>query len=216
MLIKCQIFIVCHTPGAFLQFSKKNLNYSTALSNKQTQASCLLHFLLELINFYLQFHLKSSNSNIIKYLNLKKIHGRNMMSMQMLTICGLALHKPIKTIYKSSLEIGIFSVDWKKTKSYYRPISLLSISRTVFEWLIYSKMFEFFMGNNLISQYLSRFKPEDSCVNKLLSITYYIYKSFDVDVKVKTVFQRYSIKCGIMVKFSSWNNLVFLGVFLDC
>ena len=81
------------------------------LSNKQTQASCLLHFLLELINFYLQFHLKSSNSNIIKHLNLKKIHGRNMMSMQMLTIYGLALHKPIKTIYKSSLEIGIFSVD---------------------------------------------------------------------------------------------------------
>ena len=28
-------------------------------------------------------------------------------------------------------------------------------------------MFEFFMRNNLISQYLSRFKPEDSCVNKL-------------------------------------------------
>ena len=79
------------------------------------QTSCLLQFLLKLINLYLQFHLKSSNSKIIKNLNPNKIHGRNMISMQMLTICGLALYKPIYVIYKSSFENRIFSVDWKKT-----------------------------------------------------------------------------------------------------
>ena len=40
-------------------------------------------------------------------------------------------------------------------------------------------MFEFFTKNDLISHNQSRFKPADSCINKLLLITHKIYKSFD-------------------------------------
>ena len=40
-------------------------------------------------------------------------------------------------------------------------------------------MYEFFTENNLISPNQSGFKPGDSCINQLLSITHEIYKSFD-------------------------------------
>ena len=49
-------------------------------------------------------------------------------------------------------------------------------------------MFEFFTENNLISDNQSGFKPGDSCVNQLLSITHEIYQSFDDNLEVRAVF----------------------------
>ena len=46
-------------------------------------------------------------------------------------------------------------------------------------------MFEFFTENNLISVSKSGFKPGYSCINKLLSITYEIYQSFDDNLEVR-------------------------------
>ena len=49
-------------------------------------------------------------------------------------------------------------------------------------------MFRFFLENKLIKPHLSGFKPGDSCVNQLWSITHEIYKSFDDGVAVRSVF----------------------------
>ena len=49
-------------------------------------------------------------------------------------------------------------------------------------------MFSFFTDNGLISQNQSGFKPGDSCINQLLSITHEIYKSFDDGWEVRGVF----------------------------
>ena len=49
-------------------------------------------------------------------------------------------------------------------------------------------MFNFFIANKLISSNQSGFKPGDSCINQLLSITHEIYKSFDVGLEVRSVF----------------------------
>ena len=49
-------------------------------------------------------------------------------------------------------------------------------------------MFKFFTSNNLISPNQSEFKPGDSCINQLLSITHEIYKSFDDGLEVRDVF----------------------------
>ena len=49
-------------------------------------------------------------------------------------------------------------------------------------------MFEFFIENDLISQHQSGFKPGDSCINQLLSITHEIYQSFDEGFDVRSVF----------------------------
>ena len=40
-------------------------------------------------------------------------------------------------------------------------------------------MLGFFLDKGLISANQSGFKPGDSCINQLLSITHNIYKSFD-------------------------------------
>ena len=49
-------------------------------------------------------------------------------------------------------------------------------------------MFEFFTENNLISDNQSGFKPGDSCVNQLLSITHETYRLFDDNLEVRAVF----------------------------
>ena len=49
-------------------------------------------------------------------------------------------------------------------------------------------MFKFFIKSDLILSYQSGFKPGDSFINQLLSITFDIYKSFDCGYKVRGVF----------------------------
>ena len=49
-------------------------------------------------------------------------------------------------------------------------------------------MYEYFIENELISPSQSGFKPGDSCINQLLSITHDIYQSFDNGFEVRGVF----------------------------
>ena len=49
-------------------------------------------------------------------------------------------------------------------------------------------MLKFFTSNDLISPNQSGFKPGDSFINQLLSITHKIYKSFDDGLEVRGVF----------------------------
>ena len=49
-------------------------------------------------------------------------------------------------------------------------------------------MFYFFIENDLISQNQTGFKLGDSCIKQLLSITNEIYKSFDDEWEVKSIF----------------------------
>ena len=65
---------------------------------------------------------------------------------------------------------------------------MLPICGNIFARLIYSSLFEFFIDNELISSNQSDFKPGDSCINQLLSITHEIYKSFDDGYEVRGVF----------------------------
>ena len=70
----------------------------------------------------------------------------------------------------------------------YRPVSLLLICAKIFERIIYSRIFEYFIENNLITENQSAFKPRDSCINQLLSIKHDIYESLDDGFEVKGVF----------------------------
>ena len=65
---------------------------------------------------------------------------------------------------------------------------MLPICRKIFERLIFSKMFRFFLEKKLIIPHQSGFKPVDSCIIQLLSITHEIYKSFDDGFEVRSVF----------------------------
>ena len=65
---------------------------------------------------------------------------------------------------------------------------LLPICGKIFERLIQNSLSEFFIANELISSNQSGFKPGNSCINQLLSVTHEIYKSFDDGCKVRGVF----------------------------
>ena len=49
-------------------------------------------------------------------------------------------------------------------------------------------MLKYFLDNNLISLKQSAFRPGDSCINQLLSITHDIFTSFDNSLEVRVVF----------------------------
>ena len=70
----------------------------------------------------------------------------------------------------------------------YLTISLLPICGTIFERLIFNELFNFLLGNNLISPNRSEFKPGDSCINQLLSITHEIYSSFKEGLEVRKIY----------------------------
>ena len=69
-----------------------------------------------------------------------------------------------------------------------RPVWLLLICQKIFERLIFNELFNFLLENNLIFSNQSGFKPGDSCINQLVSITHEICNSFDEGLKVRSVF----------------------------
>ena len=73
---------------------------------------------------------------------------------------------------------NIVPVHKRSDKQNYHPVSLFPICIKFFDWFIFNEMFTFFISNNLISLNQLNFRPGDSCINQLISITHKIYKSF--------------------------------------
>ena len=110
----------------------------------------------------------------------------------MIKTCGNSILFPLKLIFKSMINEGVFPEDWKKSKvvpihkkesknviKIYRPISLLPIFSKVFEGLVFNALFNFFLQIKLFTPCQSGFIPDDSCVSQLQLITHEIYKNFD-------------------------------------
>ena len=133
--------------------------------------------------------------------NPNKAQDHDNISIRMLKICGSTIYRPLEIIFKEALSTGLFPSEWKKGNivpiykkgdkqvlKNYRPVSLLPICGKVFERLFFNEMFSFLLENNLVSPNQSGFKPGDSCINQLLSITHEIFQSFDEGFEVRSVF----------------------------
>ena len=144
---------------------------------------------------------KDDIKRIICKLDSNKAHGHDMISIRMLKVSGDAIIEPLFKIFKNCLKCGIFPDDWKKGNivpifkkgdkqniKNYRPVSLLPICSKIFERIIYDNMLKYFLDNNLITPKQSGFRPGDSCINQLLSITHDIFTSFDNGLEVRGVF----------------------------
>ena len=68
------------------------------------------------------------------------------------------------------------------------PVSLLPICSKIFERLICNSMQKHISDNNLLSPNQSGFCTGDPCINQLLSITYYIFHSFDEGMETRAIF----------------------------
>ena len=156
---------------------------------------------------------------IIQNVDPNKAHGCNKINLRMIKICGKSICKPLQLIFSQCIDTSSFPLEWKKANvvpvhkkgdkqclKNYQPGSLLPICEKIFERLIFNEMFRFLIENNLTSTNQSGFKPGDSCINQLLSITHEIYKSFDNGFEVRGVFlisQKHLIKFGARVLSSN-------------
>ncbi len=110
----------------------------------------------------------------------------------MIKLGDAALVIPLKIIFKNCLRRGVFPEIWKfanvvpvhkknekNVKGNYRPISLLPIFGKVLEKLMYDTLYSHLVTNELLNPNQSGFRPGDSTVNQLISITHTIFKAFD-------------------------------------
>ena len=124
-----------------------------------------------------------------------------MTSICTIKLCGSSIYKPLQIIFKSCLNQGIFPAEWTeanvlsvhKKGDYqcikdYRLVSLLPVFSKIFERLIYNTMSKSFLDNSLFSSNQPGFKPGDSCINQLITITHDIFKGFDDRLEKRGVF----------------------------
>ena len=97
--------------------------------------------------------------NILQSLNPHKTHGHDMISIQMLKICGVSICKLLGIVHKARIEKGKFPSEWKKANTV--PVhksgdkELFNITSTylreILEHLLYNTILKFFIENDLIS-----------------------------------------------------------------
>ena len=121
----------------------------------------------------------------------------------MLKLSSPSIIKPLSIIFQNCLKSSTFPDDWKKGNivpvhkknsnqlvNNYRPVSLLPICSKIFGKVIFDGIFNFRIQSNLLNSCQSNFRPNDSCINQLISITHNIYRAFDANpsLEVRGVF----------------------------
>ena len=93
-------------------------------------------------------------------------------------------------IWKRSNIIPVHKRNDKQLVKNYRPISLLPIFGKIFEKIIFDRLYNFLLQDELLNPNQSDFRPSDSCVNQLIAITHEIFEAFDCNpsLEVKSVF----------------------------
>ena len=140
---------------------------------------------------------------IIRALNINKAHGHDDISIRMIRICDKSLIKPLMLIFKKSIRsscypdfrkksniIPVHKKNDKRLVNNYSPISLLPVFGKNFEKIIFNRIYNHLLKENLLNPNQSGFRPSDSCINQLLAITHEIFKAFDCNppLEVRSVF----------------------------
>ena len=107
---------------------------------------------------------RSKVLSLIGYLDSKKAHRCDALSISMLKICDLAIVEPLSLIYEKCLESGKYSSLWKKAnilpihkkescqlKKNYHLISMLIICAKLFEKLIFDEIYDHLVKNDLLT-----------------------------------------------------------------
>ena len=124
---------------------------------------------------------------IIRSLNPNKARGWDKISVRMIKLSDTALVAPLKMIFKNYLRCVVFLQLWKHANvvpvhkkneknlnGNYRPISLLPIFGKILEKLIYDSLYSHLVSSEVLNSNESGFRPCDSTVNQLFSITHNI------------------------------------------
>ena len=134
-------------------------------------------------------------------LDINKASGPDNISNLILKNTATSLAEPLTKIFNISLQSSTFPDNWKlahlsaipktshpKSKTNFRPISLLSCMSKVMERIIFNEMYKYFMDNHLLITENSGFKKGDGTVNQLIHIVHNIHKGLDHKRDVCMVF----------------------------
>ena len=123
--------------------------------------------------------------SLLRRIDTNKSSGPDGIGNWVLKHCAKLLSFPYSNLFNKSLETGIFPNQWKQAnvcpvfkkdnksdKTNYRPISLLSSSSKLLEQIVYKRLYEYLMDNNLLIQHNYGFKRNDSTENQLLKIVH--------------------------------------------
>ena len=130
-----------------------------------------------------------------------KAGGFDEISVRMLQLCTTEVATPLQIIFQKCIDTGLFPDSWKyanvqpvhkknnrQTKSNYRPISLLPICGKLLEKIVFDHVYSYLNSNDLLSKNQSGFRPGDSTVYQLISITSIIYESFEKYDETRAIF----------------------------
>ena len=139
--------------------------------------------------------------NIINKMNPKKGGGHDGISITMLQLCASEIAVPLQIIFQNCIQTGMFPDLWKyaniqpvhkkanrQINSNYRPISLLPICGKILEKIVFDRVYSYLEYNGLLSKNQSGFRPGDSTIYQLISITSKIYESFEEYDETRAVF----------------------------
>ena len=128
---------------------------------------------------------------IIQRYNSKKAHGFDEISVAMLQLCAREVALPLSLIFQKCATSGTLPDSWENANvqpvhkkkdrqliSNYRPISLLPICGKILEKIVFDQVYSFLNVNNFFLKFQSGFRPGDSCIYQLMSITSSIYENF--------------------------------------
>ena len=138
---------------------------------------------------------------ILNKLNPNKASGPDLINNRILKESAVSLCEPLSDLFNKSFITGHFPRSWKcanvtpihkkgcrQTKSNYRPISLLSNISKVQERIVYNRLYQHCLNNNLLTERNSGFKQMDSTINRLIHLTNMINRGLDDKKEILIVF----------------------------
>lgn len=137
----------------------------------------------------------------LQILNTNKATGPDNLNPMLLKQASSELAYPLTKLFNLSLQSSTVPNQWKianvtpvykkgsaNTVSNYRPISLLSVLGKCMERCIFKYLYNFLHSNNILTPSQSGFRPNDSTVNQLLSISSDFYRAIDQGKEIRVVF----------------------------
>ena len=126
--------------------------------------------------------------SILKTINVSKSSGSDAIGNIILRNCCYSICKPLCIIFNHCLLNAVIPAVWKKADVIpifkkddpskcmnYRPISLLPPTSKILERIIFNRIYDFCMSNDLLTPKNSGFKKKDSTVNQLIHLSQLIY-----------------------------------------
>ena len=205
----------------------KEFNWERAFSNTSVneKVDIFNKTILNILSNFISNEKKKRKK--IGSLNSNKARGHDNISIRMFKICGNTICKPLELIFKQALNTGVFLSEWKKAifslvtkkatnktlKIIVQFLYFLSAENFLKDSYLMKCLVFFFVANNLLTLYQSGFKPGDSCINQLLSITFerFIHHLM-MDLKLEVfswIYLKPSIKSGMKGLYLNFSKTVF-------